>query len=701
MAASGGAVLSIDVGGTFTDLVLYNPASDRLFVEKTLSTPDAPEQGILRGVKAILREGGVRPTDIGHIIHASTVATNALLERKGARTAMITTRGHRDLIEIGRELRYDLYDLGITFPGPIVSRQNRHEVNERMLADGSVHVALDSEQVAQAADALVNAGAQSIAICFLNSYVNPGHEKAAAEAVRARHPSVEVSASAMVAPQIREYERFITTVIDAYVKPVVRQYLRRLEEAFHKEDFRGRLFIMLSNGGVSTAHTAGEFPVKMLESGPAAGALAAQQQSRVMKNPNIIGFDIGGTTAKISMIEQHQARLTQQIEVARVHRFKRGSGYPLQTSAIDLIEIGAGGGSIARKNAMGLLSVGPESAGAQPGPACYGLGGTEPTVTDAALALGYLDPDYFLGGKMKLDRAATDKAIGKLADELGIDSTAAAAGIYDTVNENMSAAMRMHLAEKGRDPRHFTLFAFGGAGPVHAFEIARKLGIKRIACPSGAGIAAAFGALIAKPAMDFVRSYQVGLQTVDWPRVAALYAEMEEEGRALMREAGVLPDDIEITRQVELRYVFQGYSLMIDLPADDFSPALAEKLADLFSNAHAKQYGRSYPDVQIESVNWRVWFASRRDAGMMGSSRIAARTDRPRGRTRKVFLPSQKKFSDVPVYDRSALAADQVFAGPAIVEERESTAVIGPDASFFADAQGNLIIEMKAGNDLA
>ena len=687
--------LAVDVGGTFTDLVLFDPARNRTVIEKVLSTPDAPERSVLTGLDALLRSSGVPATEIGRILHATTVVTNALLERKGARTGMITTAGHRDTIEIGRELRYDLYDLEIKFPEPVVAREFRREVRERLHADGSVREPLDTAAVLREARDLVKAGVESIAICFLNSYANPEHEQAAEHAILESGLPVEVSSSAAVAPQIREYERFVTAAINAYVKPATRRYLQRLEDSLAERGIAGRLFVMLSNGGLSTPRLAGQFPVKMLESGPAAGALATEFHSRASVTTHLIGFDMGGTTAKISLIEDQKAQLTQEFEVARVHRFKRGSGYPLTTAAIELVEIGAGGGSIARVSGVGLLKVGPDSAGADPGPACYGRGGDQPTVTDAAVILGYLSPEFFLGGRMRLDRAASEAAITKLGEHLGLDLTATAAGIYDVVNENMASATRMHLAEKGKDPRKFTLFAFGGAGPVHAFEIARRLGIKRLVCARGAGITAACGALMAAPAMDFVRSCHGRLEALDWSRVAGLFTEMEQQGVETMREAGIAPGAARIERSVDLRYALQGYTLQVKLPDGALASALGSALADAFALAHEAQYGRAYSDVPIEAVNWRVWIHSAPELIDLwgGTDPTGAGVRAAKGR-RSIFLPGLKQFREVPVYDREALAVGAWQDGPAIVEERESTAVIGPDARFTIDVQQNLIVEL-------
>jgi len=689
-------ILAVDVGGTFTDVVLLSPDLGTPFIEKVLSTPEAPELGVLQGIAGILKRTGLSLSDVGRLVHASTVATNALLEGKGARTGLLTTLGHRDTIEIGRELRYDLYDLEIRYPTPIVSRKYRREIPERILGDGTVLRPLDVEAVRREASRLIADGCESLAICFINSYKNPEHELQALKVIRALGAEVELSASADVSPQIREYERFVTTAINAYVKPVVRRYLSELQIRLRADGYLRRLFIMLSNGGISVSETAGEFPVKMLESGPAAGALAAEFHGTASGDGNIIGFDIGGTTAKISLVEDGQAQLTQEIEVARVHRFKRGSGYPLQTAAIELVEIGAGGGSIARKGAMGLLTVGPDSAGANPGPACYGQGGRDPTVTDAALILGYLDPTFFLGGKMELDRSASEKALGRLAIELSSDLIGVAAGVFDTINESMASAMRMHLAEKGKDPRRFTLFAFGGAGPVHAFEIARRLGIKRIVCPRGSGIAAACGALMARPAMNFVRSYQSLIDELDWQYARKLLSEMESEGVQLLLAAGESRKDIEVRWSCDLRYALQGYWLEVEIPRGQLSKSTGKKLVERFNQAHSRQYGRSYPDVKIEAVNWRVWVQGRKSSfDIWAPERTGKKAAKPTKKaTRKIYLPEQHRFAAAAVYDREVLSPGLWLSGPAIVQERESTAVIGSKSRFCVDNRKNLVIEL-------
>jgi N-methylhydantoinase A len=530
--------LGIDIGGTFTDLVIHDPGTGRAVIWKESTTPDDPARGAIEGTRKVLAKAGAKPEQIGRVVHATTLFTNALIERKGARTGLLTTAGFRDVLEIGRERKYELYDLFIEMPKPLVPRPWRREAMERLAPDGSVEKALDVDAALAEVAALVKDGVESLAICFLHSYANPAHERAIGAAVSERFQNLSISLSSDVAPEIREYLRASTTVANAYIRPLAEIYLERLEQALRAEGIPGGLFLMLSNGGLTHVSEAKRAPVQLLESGPAAGALAGAWFGRNAGLDRVLAFDMGGTTAKLALVDDGEPLVAYGFEAAREKRFLRGSGLPIQIATVELIEIGAGGGSIAHKSELGTLNVGPESSGAQPGPACYGRGGTEATVTDADLTLGYLNAEFFLGGAMKIDGAATKAAFGTLAAALGVAADRAAFGVHDVVNENMAGAARVAIAERGRVPSEYALLATGGAGPVHAWHVARKLGVKRVVCPPGAGAGSTIGMLMAPARVDRVASFTQALGSADFTVVGRIFAELEKEALDVLRLTG-------------------------------------------------------------------------------------------------------------------------------------------------------------------
>ena len=537
--------IGVDIGGTFTDLVWVDDATGEVRVGKLLTTPKDPSQAVEQGVVSVLHDAGSQAADVRGIIHGTTLATNALIERKGARTGLLTTAGFRDAVEIGREGRYDMYDLFIDQPSPLVPRQLRLEVKERIMAGGSVLTPLDRGSARAAIARLKEAGVEAVAICLLHAYRNPVHERALKDICAELLPGVPVSCSSEVVPEIREYERTSTTCANVYVMPLMARYLDDLEHKLQDLGIPGRFYIMLSAGGVATPDTAKRVPIRLVESGPAAGALAAARMARELGEPRLLSFDMGGTTAKACVIDGGEPLLAREFEVARADRFKKGSGLPIRVPCIELIEIGAGGGSLARVDRMGLLKVGPDSAGADPGPACYAQGGKVPTVTDADLLLGYLDPGFFLGGRMRLDVDAAKQAVeATVARSMGLTVTDAAWGIHRVVNENMAGAARVHGIERGKDLRAYPLFAFGGAGPVHAWHVGRILKVPRVLVPFGAGAMSAYGLLAAPLAFDFVRTASQRLDAADWAQINRLYEEMEAEGRAILRGASVGEDAV-------------------------------------------------------------------------------------------------------------------------------------------------------------
>jgi N-methylhydantoinase A len=685
--------VGIDIGGTFTDLVLIEDTTGERAVGKVLTTPEDPSEAVERGLVELLDQEGVEASRLKSIIHGTTLVTNALIERKGAGTALLTTEGFRDAVAIGTEHRYDMYDIFIEKPEPLVPRNLRYGVRERMLDDGSVVLELDEEQVRSIAAELRERGIEAVAVSFLHSFRNPDHERRVAEILAEEAPEITVSLSSEVAPEIREYERTSTTIANVYVRPLVERYLRELEVRLKRLGFDGSLYIMLSNGGTAIVETASKFPIRLLESGPAAGALAAAFYGQETGFADVLSFDMGGTTAKACLIEGGEPLTSTELEVARVYRFKKGSGLPVKSSVIEMIEIGAGGGSVARVGPLGLPKVGPESAGAEPGPACYGRGGAEPTVTDADLVLGYLDPDFFLGGKMRLDRGAALRAIEeRIARPLGLDPVEAAWGIHQVVNENMANATRVHAIERGKDPRAYPLFAFGGAGPVHAYRVARALGVPGFIAPLGAGATSAFGFLCAPLLFDFVRSLYGRLDELDWSEVNAALEEMEAEGRDLLHASGVPDADIRVRRLCEMRYMGQGHEVTVEVPDGQLGPGDADRLTELYRKEYRRLYNREGPDVPLEAITWRLEVAAPRPEIQLGGEvdGSSSLSEAQKGE-REIYLPEEDGFKEVPVYDRYRLEPGVVLEGAAVVEERESTVILGPEGRAEIDAARNLI----------
>jgi N-methylhydantoinase A len=685
--------IGADIGGTFTDLVLVDDAGALFKIAKVLTTPEQPDRAVEQGIAEVLGQSEVA-SSVAHVVHGTTLFTNALIERKGARTALITTRGFRDAIEIGREHRYDMYDLFMERPVPLAPRHLRFELDERVLADGDVLVPLDRDEVLRLIETLRAEKVEAVAVCLVHSYRNPAHEQAVGELLRAHAPEIACALSCEVVAEIREYDRTSTTLTNVYVQGLAGRYLRRLEERLRGIGIAGDLFVMQSNGGVCDVATACRFPVRLIESGPAAGALAAAHYGRLIDCPSLLSFDMGGTTAKACLIEHGEPLIAPDFEVDRKYRFKKGSGLPVKVPVIEMIEIGAGGGSIARIDGLGRLTVGPDSAGADPGPACYGQGGEEPTVTDADLALGYLDPEFFLGGAMRLDRAAASRAIEvRIARPLKLDGVPAAWGIHQLVNENMASAARIHAIERGKDIEKFPLFAFGGAGPVHAWRIAKILRCPRVVYPLAAGVMSAAGFLCAPLAFDFVRSLPGPLEALDWDAANAVLADMERAGARVLRRT-VPAERIAFRRFGDLCYRRQGYEIRVPVPLGELGPHSRAPIRKAFEEAYGAIYGHVLPDLEIDVVSWRVIAEGPQPVlhSPTVAASLAAGESALKGR-RPVYMPELDGFAEVPVYDRYRLIAGAAFEGPAIVEERESTAVLGPGASVLVDDALNLIAD--------
>ena len=683
--------VGIDIGGTFTDLVFYDHDSGSHLSGKVLTTHGDPADAVIDGIASMVRANDINPASIGRVVHATTLFTNALIERKGARTGLITTEGFRDTLEIARERKYDIYDLFIEMPAPPVPRDLIIEIPERMRANGQVKQALDVQALVRAADALVELGVESLAICFLHAYANPAHERLAAQLLAARHPQLFISTSHAVAPVIREYERSMTTVVNAYIMPLAQRYLDSLANRLVGLGIPAPLFLMLSNGGLTHLDEAKRAPVQLLESGPAAGALAGAYFGRGAKLPNILAFDMGGTTAKLSVVDDGEPLIARRFEAAREKRFMTGSGLPLSISVIELIEIGAGGGSIARVDAMGLLKVGPESAGSQPGPAAYRRGGTHPTVTDADFILGYLDPAYFAGGTVAIDLELAREALRAPAAAAKLSLTQLAAGIYDVVNENMASAARVHISERGQDPRKYALIATGGAGPVHAFYVARKLGLTTLICPPAAGVASALGLLIAPARVDKATTRIGRLDAMDWAALEQAFRQLEAQALALVGQTGLAPDQATLERLADLRYVGQGFDSVVPLPAGPYAASSLPAIMRAFEDAYVKSFTRKPPSGAVEVVNIRVAARARTTDHDVILQGFAVGDGVPRS-ARPVYFSDYGDYRETPVYDRYTLPAGMCLDGPAVIEERESTLVIGPGGRVRVESNGNLVV---------
>lgn len=667
--------VGVDIGGTFTDFVAIDQESRRPHVHKLLTTPGRPADAVIDGLRELLARLDARPDTVDLIVHGTTLASNALIERTGAKTALLTTKGFRDVLEIGTEQRYDTYDLRLQFPEPLAPRDRRLEIAERTTRDGVILQKPRSDEVDSALTALSLDSVEAVAVAFLNSYRNPENERAIARWIAERWPSMAVTLSSDISPEIREFDRTSTAVANAYLQPVIERYLGDLSERLEEMGVERRLLLMLSNGGTGTVELGRQQPVRLLESGPAAGIAAAAYYARRQELPSVISFDMGGTTAKVCLIEDGRVATTSTLEVARVHRFKPGSGLPIRTAAVDVLEVGGGGGSIAAIDSLGLLRVGPRSAGADPGPACYGRGGVEPTVTDANLQLGYLNPEYFLGGRMRLEPELARRAIEATLDSLG-DATKAAWGIHSIVNEQMAAAVRVHCAERGADPRGSTLLAFGGAGPLHAARIARILGISSVVYPPSPGVNSAFGFLIAPLAVDLSRSLPSPLDEVSWAAVNALYELLRAEGRRSLAGADLEEDKIGYRYSADFALSGQSHEITVDIPAPDFDSDSAAELTARFREEYQRRYRRLPAGFGIQVVTWRLTVFEKREITEM-AARSTAATEQER-RSRQVHIPEAGGWIECPVVARPGLAPGATIHGPAIVEEAESTIILLP-----------------------
>ena len=687
--------LGVDIGGTFTDLALFDERTSGMTIHKLLTTPDDPARAVLQGVRELLEMAGAPIEDVTALIHGTTLITNAVIERKGSRCAMLTTAGFRDVLDIGIENRYDQFDMRLKYPRPLVERTLQFEVNERIGPDGEIRRPLDEAEVRRVVAGAVERGAESLAVCLLHAYVQPAHENRIRAIVESAFPDLPVSTSAEVLPFMREFERWTTTTMNAYTQRMADTYLRRLEDGLAGMRFAGQFYIMASNGGTVTPATARRFPVRLLESGPAAGVLMSSHLGRLLQAPNLLSFDMGGTTAKGALVIDGEPQKKYELEVAHVHEHKAGSGFTVKIPVIDMVEIGAGGGSIAGIDERGVIQVGPRSAGAVPGPACYGRGGSEPTITDANVLLGFLDPAFFLGGRMRLDLEAARTAMRqRLAEPLGVSLLRAAWGVHQTVNENMAQAFRLHASERGYDYRNFTMIAFGGSGPIHAARIARILHIPRVIFPVGAGVMSAFGLLVSPLSFETVRSHPLAVDRITDDDLAAAFAAPIAEATAFLDRAGVARRDIGVKRRLDMRYRGQGYEIEVVLPDPDGKPTGVADLSELFSREYARIFSAALLNEPLEIVTLKVEAFGPRPR-MADAARVAAADGGARLKgSRRVYRPELDDLADCSFYDRYALRPGDDVAGPALIEERESTCVINAGDVIRVDANLNLIADI-------
>jgi len=685
--------LAVDIGGTFTDVALEHDG--RLTTAKVLTTPAAPERGVKEGVAAILSAAGLAPKDVAVVIHGTTLATNAIIERKGARTALITTEGHRDVLALRNESRYDQYDLNIILPEPLVPRHLRLPVPERLDNEGRVRLPLDENAVRALIPLLRRERVESIAVGYLHAFVNPAHELRTRQILASELPGVPISLACEVSPEMREWERFSTTAANAYVQPFMERYLLRLEVELRGMGLGAPIFLMLSGGGLATMETACRFPIRMVESGPAGGAIFAAEVARQCKLPRVVSFDMGGTTAKICLVDDYRPQTARSCEVARVGRFKKGSGLALRIPVIEMVEIGAGGGSLAHVDAMGRIAVGPESAGADPGPVCYGRGGVNPAVTDANLVLGRYDPATFAGGTLPLQTNAARTALAAdVGLELGLDPEMAALGIVEIVDENMANAARVHAIESGKTFEERTLIAFGGGGPVHATRLAEKVGIERVIVPSGAGVGSAIGFLRAPFGYNVVRSFYQRMGRIDLSAVNAMFAEMVQEAESVVAQ-GNPGAPLAQSRIAYMRYVGQGHEIPVPLPNRKLEAADVAIIRGAYEAEYAKFYDRLVPGADIEVLSYEVTITTLVPEGPRAPSTGNGTKAPPPGK-RPVRDPASGAVAEWAIHDRRSLTVGTPLAGPAIIAEDETSTLVAPGWTAERDSLGYIYLTREA-----
>ncbi|MEY8141087.1 hydantoinase/oxoprolinase family protein [Falsihalocynthiibacter sp. CO-5D18] len=684
--------MGVDIGGTFTDVVLEKAGQQ--FSAKVLTTYTAPENAIIDGLHQVCKKAGIAPADIGQIIHGTTLATNALIERRGAKTALITTQGFRDVIEMRTESRFEQYDLNLCLPEPLLPRQMRYTVEERVDARGEVLIPLDRSEVEALVDQIIEAGYESVAVGLMHSYLNDAHEKMVRDVLVEKMPHVMVSISSEVSPQMREYERFNTVVANAYIKPLMKSYLGRLEGRLRSEGVDCNIFLMHSGGGIISIENAADFPVRLVESGPAGGAVFAAHIAAGYGLDKVLSFDMGGTTAKICLIKNQTPKTSRVFEVARTYRFKKGSGMPISIPVIDMVEIGAGGGSLAHVDSMRQIRVGPESAGSEPGPACYGRGGAKPAVTDADLVLGKLDPNNFAGGSFKLDVNGSEGALMEvLGSVLDMDAATAAFGLAEVVDENMANAARVHAVENGEDPSEYTMIAFGGAAPLHAGRLCEKLGVERLLVPPGAGVGSAIGFLRAPFSFEANRSVYMKLSNFDGGRIKSLLEELQSEATGFVRncdaDATILPEF-----KAYMRYTGQGWEIPIMLTAEQAANPDMATFERLFEEDYTKLFGRTVEGLDVEITVWSV-NATTPPEQVARVATASRKGDAPIAGRRRIFDPAQAAFIDSAVVMRSDMGEGQEAQGPAAITEDETTIIVPASRRAIRQPDGCIDVIVK------
>jgi len=684
--------LGVDIGGTFTDVVLEGAGP--MVSTKVLTTYAAPEDAIIDGMHQVCAKAGIAPEQIGQIIHGTTLATNALIERRGAKTALITTQGFRDVIEMRTESRFEQYDLNLKLPDPLLPRNRRYTLAERIDARGEVLVPLDRAEVEALVDELAQAGYESIAIGLLHSYVNDTHERLIAEVLAERMPGAMVSLSSEVSPQMREYERFNTTIANAYIKPLMASYLGRLRDRLAAEGAACPVFLMHSGGGIMSLESAAEFPVRLVESGPAGGAIFAADIAARHGLDKVLSFDMGGTTAKICLIKDQTPKTARVFEVARSYRFKKGSGMPISIPVIDMVEIGAGGGSLAHVDAMNQIRVGPESAGSEPGPACYGRGGERPAVTDADLVLGKLDPGNFAGGSIALHPDRSEAALtGHIGETLSMQAEEAAWGLAEVVDENMANAARVHAVENGEDLSDYTMIAFGGAAPLHAARLCEKLGVDRCLVPQGAGVGSAIGFLRAPFSFEATRSVFMRVSGFDPGAVQTIFTELAEEATRFVRSCDATAE-ILTDYKVYMRYAGQGWEIPVALTAEQATTPDAATILSLFEADYAKLFGRVVEGMEVEITVWSVNAYTATDAPAPLAAPEAL-SDADTAGTRALFDPALGARVEAAEIARTDMATGAQAHGPAVVTEDETTIIVPSSRAVLAHADGTLDVHVK------
>ena len=683
--------LAADIGGTFTDIVLEQ--GSKRWSGKVLTTTQAPELGVLEGIKLILEEAKVSARDISVFIHGTTLATNALIERKGAKTAFITTEGFRDVIEQGYEKRFDHYDLMIESAKPLVDRHLRLAITERLAVNGDVLIALDETCIPELTKTIIEENVGAVAIGLLHAYAHPKHEKRIAELLKPFLPAhVTICLSSEVAPEIREYERFSTTVANAYVRPLMAGYLKRLQAALGKMGLNAPLYLMMSGGGLTTLETACRFPIRLVESGPAGGAILASRIAQSCKLPEVLSFDMGGTTAKICLLSNAEPARAHRFEIARAYKDMKGSGIPVRIPVIEMVEIGAGGGSIARVDKLGRLTVGPDSAGSSPGPVCYGRGGIMPTVTDANVNLGKIDPAFFAGGKVHLDEAASAAAFKThIGDKLNLKDFWPAVGVAEIVEENMANAARVHAIERGKDIAKCTMVAFGGGAPLHACRLAEKVGITKIIVPGGAGVGSAIGFLQAPVAYEITKSFAVNLDHFDAAHINALIKQMTRDAEAVVTPALEYQKSF-LKIVADCRYVGQGHEIQITIPVRTLNNSDGAKLKAIFEKTYASIYGLTIPSQQAEAITWSLTCSSRVGKPATAKAAPKRKTTKPL-RTRKIYDAALGKLTNAPVYWRFDLKPGMSLKGPAIIAEHETSTIVGANFNAKINLLGYIVME--------